>query len=87
MLQYLFGSSYGIQGSGHMTRLELASVYCAIQGRDTSPDYQAAMTAGMKVQTFTDTPNNSTVIETSNAHAYTMDNYGHETWVCNEKLY
>ena len=70
-----------------MTRLELASVYCAIQGRDTNPDYQAAMAAGMKVQTFTDAPNNSTVIETSNAHAYTMDNYGHETWVYNEKLY
>ena len=87
MLQYLFGSNYGISGNGYMTRLELARLYCQIQGRDTDPNYQAAKAEGMKVQTFPDCPNNSLVIEVSNTHVYTMDDYGSETWVYNEKMY
>ena len=87
VLQYLFGSNYGISGNGYMTRLELARLYCQIQGRDTDPNYQAAKAEGMKVQTFPDCPNNSLVIEVSNTHVYTMDDYGSETWVYNAKMY
>ena len=86
VLQALFGSDYGVQGSGYMSRLELATVYCAVQGRDTSPDYQTAAAAGMKIQTFTDARNNGTVIEVSNGHDYMIDSYGNETWVYNDRL-
>ena len=86
VLQALFGSDYGVQGSGYMSRLELATVYCAVQGRDTSPDYQTAAAAGMKIQTFTDARNNGTVIEVSNGHDYMIDSFGNETWVYNDRL-
>ena len=86
VLQALFGSDYGVRGSGYMTRLELANVYCAVQGRDMDPDYSAAALAGMKIAVFSDCVNISVVYEVSNAHDYMIDSYGHETWVYNERL-
>ena len=64
-----------------------SSDLCAVQGRDTSPDYSVAARDGMKIAVFSDCVDNLTVYEVSNTHAYTMDNYGHETWVYNEKMY
>ena len=86
VLQAIFGNDYGVQGSGYMSRLELATVYCAVQGRDTNPNYQNATAAGMKIQTFTDARNNGTVIEVSNSHDFMIDSYGNETWVYNDRL-
>lgn len=86
VLESLFGSNYGISGPGYMTRLDMAKLYCAIQGRDTDPNYQNAAAAGLKVDTFPDARGNGTVIEVSNTHDYMLDSYGNETWVYNEKM-
>ena len=86
VLQSLFGSNYGISGTGFITRSDMATLYCLIQNRDTNPNYQNAVMAGMHIDTFPDAMGNSLVIEVSNTHAYTMDGYGEETWVYNEKM-
>lgn len=87
MLTALFGSNYGISGSGHMTRIDVAKLLCQIQGRDTDPNWQSGMAAGMAIAQFPDVLNNALVIEVSNTHSYTIDSYGNETWVLNDKLY
>lgn len=81
----LFGDNYGVSGSGFMSRLDLAKMFCTIQGRDTDPDYQQAQSAGLVVDTFTDT-SEGVVVETSNTHDYIKDSYGNETWVLNNAL-
>ena len=87
VLENLFGNNYGISGTGYMTRLDMAKLYCAIQGRDIDPNYQDAVADGMKIDTFPDAPGNATVIEVSNTHAYMIDSsYGNEIWVINEKM-
>ena len=89
----LFGSSYGTSGSNTMSRIDFAALICKIQGRDTNPDWANAEAEGMRIRTFGDgwNPGGSgphpLITEVSNSHSYTMDNYGHETWVYNEKMY
>ena len=85
VLQSLYGSNYGVSGSGYMTRLDMAKLYCMIQGRDQNPNYQAAVAAGMAIDIFLDS-NDPTIVEVSNTHAYTIDSYGNETWVINDKM-
>lgn len=68
-----------------MSRLDLAKMFCTIQGRDTDPDYQQAQSAGLVVDTFTDT-SEGVVVETSNTHDYIKDSNGNETWVLNNTL-
>lgn len=81
----LFGDDYGVSSSGFMSRLDLAKMFCTIQGRDTDPDYQQAQSAGLVVDTFTDT-SEGVVVETSNTHDYIKDSFGNETWVLNNAL-
>lgn len=81
----LFGDDYGVTGGGFMSRLDLAKMFCQIQGRDTDPNYKEAQAAGLIVETFTDT-DEGVVIETSNTHDYVKDSYGNETWVLNNAL-
>ena len=79
----LFGSDYGVSGSGKMSRLDFARAICNIQGRDTNPNYQDAVAAGMTLARFAD-GDFPVVVEVSNSHDYVKDSSGHETWVYNE---
>ena len=83
VLKAVFGSDYGVHGSGYITRLEMESIYCMIQGRDTTPNYQEARAAGMFIQDFVDARGNNLVTEVSHTHDYVKDSYGHEVWVYN----
>ena len=86
VLKNLFGSDYGIRGSGRMTRLEYAKLLCSIQGRDTVPNWLNAYRQGLSIDRFPDDNNNATIIEVSNTHDYTTDSHGNETWVLNSSL-
>ena len=86
VLKNLFGSDYGIRGSGRMTRLEYAKLLCSIQGRDTNPNWLNAYRQGLSIDRFPDDNNNATIIEVSNTHDYTTDSHGNETWVLNNSL-
>lgn len=86
VLKNLFGSDYGIRGSGRMTRLEYAKLLCSIQGRDTDPNWLNAYRQGLSIDRFPDDNNNATIIEVSNTHDYTTDSHGNETWVLNNSL-
>ena len=83
VLKAVFGSDYGVHGSGYITRLEMASIYCTIQERDTTPNYREAQAAGMFIQDFIDARGNNLVTEVSHTHDYMKDSYGHETWMYN----
>lgn len=86
VLESLFGSNYGISGPGYIKRLDMAKVYCMIQERDQDPNYQDAVAAGLKIDTFSDAQGKSVVTEVSNTHSYTIDSFGNETWVINDKM-
>lgn len=93
VMNALFGNSYGTSGPNTMSRIDFAALICKIQGRDTNPDWANAEAEGMRIKTFGDGWNpggpgpHPLITEVSNSHAYTMDNYGHEAWVYNEKMY
>lgn len=86
VLQKLFGSNYGISGTGFMSRLDYAKLLCMIQGRDLNPNYTYAVNQGKVLDRFPDDAGNPIIIEVSNTHDYMLDSHGNETWVENNTL-
>ncbi len=70
-------TAYIADPKAHVSRIKIASDFCAFTERDTNPDR-----SGLIGRTFTDVGSFAPLVaEVSNSHEYTKDSKGRETWI------